>query len=57
MQKINGKHEQKEMTENKRENKETKKTKEKLRIISANPAQGEENVGKPMKNQWKTTKK
>ena len=39
------------MTENKRENKETKKTKEKLRIISANPAQGEENVGKPMKNQ------
>ena len=38
------------MTENKRENKETKKTKEKLRRISANPAQGEENVGKPMKN-------
>ena len=38
------------MTENERENKETKKSKEKLRMVSANPAKGEENVGKPRKN-------
>ena len=41
------------MTKNKRENKETKKTREKISIISSNPAPGEENFGKPMKNSGK----